>query len=67
MRSLINSDFLYACETWTLTVELEKRIPASEMRFFRRLLGNSYKDHITNEEVKNIIRQALGPNEDGAN
>ena len=67
MRSLINSAFPYACETWTHTAELEKRIQASEMRCFRRLLGISYKDHITNEEVKNIIRQALGPNEDGAN
>jgi hypothetical protein len=34
------------------------------MRCFRRLLGISYKDHITNEEVKNRIRQAIGPYED---
>jgi hypothetical protein len=64
MRSLIYSVFLYACETWTLTAELEKRIQASEMRCFRRLLGISYKDQITNEEVKNRIRQAICPYED---
>jgi hypothetical protein len=64
MRSLTQSVFLYACETWTLREELEKRIQASEMRCFRRLLGISYKDHITNEEVKNRIRQAIGPYED---
>ncbi|XP_060065504.1 uncharacterized protein LOC132545850 [Ylistrum balloti] len=59
MRSLVHSVFLYACETWTLTAALEKRIQASEMRCFRRLLGISYKDHITNEEVKNRIRTLM--------
>ena len=28
MRSLVISIFLYACESWTLTAELEKRTPA---------------------------------------
>ena len=64
MSSLVISFFLYACETWTLTAELEKKIQATEMRCFRRLLGISYRDHITNEEVKNRIRQAIGPYED---
>ena len=58
------SVFLYACETWTLTVELEKRVQALEMRCFRRFLGISYKNHITNEEVRNRIKQASGPYED---
>ena len=64
LRSLVHSVFLYACETWTLTAELERRVQASEMRCFRRLLGISYQDHTTNEEVKNRIRQAIGPFED---
>ena len=51
MCSLVNSDFLYACETSTLTAELEKRVQALQMRCFRRLLGISYKNHITNEEL----------------
>ena len=38
MRSLVISNFLYACETWTLTAELEKKIQTTEMRCFRRLL-----------------------------
>ena len=38
MRSLVNSVFLYTCETWTLTAELEKRVQALEMRCFRILL-----------------------------
>ena len=64
MRSLVISIFLYACETLTLTAKLEKRIQTTEMRCFRRLLGISYKDHVTNEEVGNRIRQAIGPYED---
>ena len=64
MRSLANSVFLYACETWTLTAELEKRVQALEMRCFRRLLNISYKNHITNEEVRNRIKQASSPYED---
>ena len=52
MRSLAMSIFLYACETWTITADIERRIHALEMRCFRKLLGISYRDHITNEEVK---------------
>ena len=64
MRSLVNSAFLCACETWTLTAESEKRVQALEMRCFRRLLGISYKHHITNEKVRNQIKQASGPYKD---
>ena len=64
MRSLVISIFLYACETWTLTAELKKKIQTTEMRCFRRLLGISYRDHVTNEKVGNRIRQAIGPYED---
>ena len=64
IRSLVISIFLYACETWTLTAELEKKIQTTEMRCFRRLLGISYRDLDTNEKVGNGIRQAIGPYED---
>ena len=64
MGSLVISIFLYACETWTLTAELEKKIQTTEMRCFRRPLGISYRDHVTNEKVGNRIRQAIGPYED---
>ena len=32
MRSHVTSIFLYACELWTLTAELQRRIQAMEMR-----------------------------------
>ena len=60
MRSLVISIFLYACESWTLTAELEKRTQAFEMRCYRRLLNISYKDHVTNEEVHRKIQAAIG-------
>ena len=49
MRTLILSTLLYACESWTLTAEIERRIQALEMRCYRRLLNISYKDHVRNE------------------
>ena len=60
MRSLVISIFLYACESCTLTAELEKRMQAFEMRCYRRLLNISYKDHATNEEVRRKIQAAIG-------
>ena len=64
MRSLVTSIFLYACESWTLAVELQRRIQAMEMRCYRKILRISYKDHVTNEEVRAKIQQAIGPHED---
>ena len=64
MRSLVTSIFLYACESWTLTAELQRRIQAVEMRCYRKILHISYKDHVTNEEVHAKIQQAIGPHED---
>ena len=54
------STFLYGCESWTSTAEIEKRIQALEMRCYRRLLNISYNDHVTNEEVRNRIQNAIG-------
>ena len=47
--------------TWAFTAEIERKIRTVEMRCFRRLLGISYKDHITNEEVRSRIQKAIGP------
>ena len=64
MRSLVTSIFLYACELWTLTAELQRRIQAMEMRCYRKILCISNKDHVSNEEVHAKIQQAIGPHED---
>ena len=38
MRSLVTFILLYACESWTLTAELQRRIPAMKMRCYRKIL-----------------------------
>ena len=43
MRYLVISIFVYACETWTLTADLQCRIQTMKMR--------SYTEHVTDEEV----------------
>ena len=64
MRSLVTSTFLYACESWTLTAELHRRIQAMEMRCYRKILHISYKNHVTNDEAHAKIQHATGPHED---
>ena len=64
MCSFVTSIFLYACESWTLTAELQRRIETIEMRCYPKILFISYKDHVTNEEVRGKIQQAIGPQED---
>ena len=62
LRSLVMFTFLYSCETWTITADIE-RMQALEMRCFCKLLGISYRDHIT-KEVKASTGNTIGPYED---
>ena len=64
MRYLVTSIFLYACESCTHTAELQRRIQAMEVRCYGKILHISCKDHVTNEEVRAMIQQAIGPHED---
>ena len=48
----------------SLAAEIKRRIQAFEMRCYRRLLNISYKDHVTNEEVRNRIQNAIGVHDD---
>ena len=43
VRSLVMSIIIYACESWTLTADTERRIQAMEMRCLRKLLGITYR------------------------
>jgi len=63
MRALTLSIYLYGCETWTLTTELQKRILSMEMRCYRKILGITYLDRVTNEEIRNKVVQAIGPHD----
>ena len=46
------------------TAELQRRIQATEMRCYRKILRISYKDHVANDEVRAKIQQAIGPHGD---
>ena len=59
MRSFVISIFLYACDSWTLTAELEKRTQAFEMRCYRSLLKILLKDHVTNEDKRRKIQAVI--------
>ena len=61
MRSLVMSIFLYACESWTLTADTEERIQAMEMRCHRKLIGITYRDHISNERSEKELGEPLEP------
>ena len=63
MCSLGASIFLYACEPWTSTAELQRKMRAMEMRWCRKILRISHKDRVTNEEVFAKIQQEIGPHE----
>ena len=64
MRSLVTSIFLYAGESRTFTAELKRTIQAMEMTCYRKILRISYKDRVTNEEVRAKIKRTIGPHED---
>ncbi|MEW8547190.1 MAG: hypothetical protein AB2693_27070 [Candidatus Thiodiazotropha sp.] len=53
MRSLVISIFQYACKS------RRKKPQAFEMRCYRRLLNMSYRDHVTNEEVRRRIQTTI--------
>ena len=56
MRSLVISILLYACKSWILSAEFKKIMQAFEMTCYRWLLNISYKDRVTNEEVRSHWR-----------
>ena len=59
MRSLVTSNFLYACESWNLTAELQRRIQAKEMRCYRKILASHTKTMLlTRKSVPRSSRQS---------
>ena len=56
MLSLVLAVQLYACKTQMLTVNILKKLQATKMKCFRKLLGILYRDHITNNAVRDRIR-----------
>ena len=59
-NSLIKSTLLYACQSWTFNKTIEKRIEAFEMKMFRRLFNISWRDHVTNQAVRDRVKAEIG-------
>jgi len=57
LNCYVMSTFLYSAETWTLSKESENRIEAFEMWCYRRMMRISYKDHISNEKVLEMVKE----------
>ncbi|GFR93520.1 retrovirus-related Pol polyprotein LINE-1 [Elysia marginata] len=62
-RSFVISILTYGCETWTLLADTERRIQLFENKCLRKLLRISYKDHVTNESVRELVVAYVGPQE----
>ena len=55
MKTLVWTTITYGAEGWTLKVEEKKRIQASEMFCYKRLLHISWKDRIKNSDILNRL------------
>ena len=51
LQCLIWPVLMYGCESWTIRKSEEDKIQATEMWFYRRLLGVSWKEKRTNESI----------------
>lgn len=62
-KSLVLSTLLYGCESWTLTADTERRIQSFESKCYRRMLHISYKEHRTNDYVRQLVTTHAGAQE----
>jgi hypothetical protein len=54
LKTYVNTILFYGSEAWTMNKGIEKRLEATEMWFWRRMLKVPWTDKITNE---NILKQ----------
>jgi len=58
-EALILSTLLYGAEVWPLTVTLSKKLEAAHHWWLRGILGITWRDKVTNEEVRKRTGQIL--------
>ena len=51
LNCYVFSILTYGSECWTISKEIERRIAAAEMWFFRRILKVSWTERVSNDEV----------------
>ncbi|PIK39608.1 endonuclease-reverse transcriptase [Apostichopus japonicus] len=54
-RALVASRLTYGCSTWTIKAADMNRLDALGREIWRRLLGLTWKDHVSNEELNTKI------------
>ena len=57
LRASVFSILLYGSETWILSRDLTNQLNSFATRCYRKILGISYLEHITNEEVYSRVEQ----------
>jgi hypothetical protein len=57
-RTIILPVALYGCETWSLTLKVERRLRVSENRVLRRIFGPK-RDEVTRESENLLASQGL--------
>ena len=56
LKAYVWSVLLYGCECWTINNSIKKKLEATEMWFFRRILKISWKEKRTNQEVLEMTK-----------
>ena len=55
MRAMAVSILLYRCESWTLADKIWRKLEAFEMKCYRSVLGITWKEKKTNEDVLKLV------------
>ncbi|KAL8603954.1 hypothetical protein ACOMHN_038998 [Nucella lapillus] len=63
LKSLVISNLLYGCESWTLNAETERWLQAFEHKCYRKLLRIHYSEHKSNEYVRQWTDTLAGKRE----
>src|SRR5262245_53501232 len=50
---------IYGCESWNITRAMKNMVNAAENKWLRRILRISYKEHITNEDIRQKTQQPM--------
>ena len=49
----------YGCESWDITKAMQNKLIAAENKWIRRILRISYREHVTNENIRQRTQQPL--------
>ena len=56
-NAMVVPTLLYGCKTWTILKRHESRLQVTEMRFLRRVEGVTKLDRVSNEDIRQRLKQ----------